>query len=338
MKIYCLKLFACAVLILSSFGTWAACTNVANVTINPATPMVFSGQADASYIGQSINNSWGGTTSVPTVFGSCGSTSLKAYIIPVDAPTGVKYTQDGYTYDVYPTGVAGIGYVVGVKDTHASVYLPMSTPYYQTYPCSGCAGPAPMSIGYSAQVIYVATNTLVSGTYVIPTKVVANLTVTDLNGVSQAAPATLTITGSTINVTALSCNINNSNLTVPLGNINASSFTGVGVVVAERQFDVDLNCAAGARINVSLQGTQSGETVDNSVLALSGAGSQGVATGVGVQILYAGSVVARNNNILLKTSAGGGERLSFSARYYQTRNQVTAGQANALATLTVIYR
>ncbi|MNN34232.1 Fimbrial protein [compost metagenome] len=45
-----------------------------------------------------------------------------------------------------------------------------------------------------------------------------------------------------------------------------------------------------------------------------------------------------NNNILLKTSAGGQETLPFSARYYQTQTAIGAGLANSSATLNITYQ
>ena len=47
-----------------------------------------------------------------------------------------------------------------------------------------------------------------------------------------------------------------------------------------------------------------------------------------------------DNNIVLKTSAGGQEFPpgTFTARYFQTKDNVTAGSANATATLNITYQ
>lgn len=140
-------------------------------------------------------------------------------------------------------------------------------------------------------------------------------------------------------VTSLACSINTSKIRVPLGDVFITNFTGPGSTPKSYDFDVGLDCDAGANINVSLDGTQSAETGDTSVLALTGAGEDNnVATGVGVQILYNNTPLKLNENIVLKKSQGGQELLPFTARYYQTRPEVTMGSADATATLNITYQ
>ncbi|HHB1450056.1 TPA: fimbrial protein, partial [Serratia odorifera] len=92
--------------------------------------------------------------------------------------------------------------------------------------------------------------------------------------------------GSGNTVTQLACSLNASNIQVPLGDVLATEFTGVGTTLKPKAFNVGLNCDANAKINVSLGGTQSAESSDSSILQLTNAGSAGVAKGVGVQLLY----------------------------------------------------
>ncbi|EGT0622715.1 MULTISPECIES: fimbrial protein [Citrobacter] len=141
-------------------------------------------------------------------------------------------------------------------------------------------------------------------------------------------------------VIQLACSLNSSTITVPLPDALGSEFTAIGTTKGERTFTIDLNCDAGARINASLSGTQSAETSNDSILALSGAGTSGVAKGIGIQLLYDGTPLKLNNNIVLKTSAGGQEFPpgTFTARYFQTKDNVTAGSANATATLNITYQ
>lgn len=141
-------------------------------------------------------------------------------------------------------------------------------------------------------------------------------------------------------VIQLACSLNSSNITVALPDALGNEFTGRGTTKGDTEFTIDLECDAGARINASLSGTQNTETADNSILALSGARTPGVATGVGIQLLYNGTPLRLNNNIALKTSSGGQEFPpgSFTARYFQTKDNVTAGSANATATLNITYQ
>ena len=141
-------------------------------------------------------------------------------------------------------------------------------------------------------------------------------------------------------VIQLTCSLNSSTITVPLPDALGSAFTGRGTTKGDTAFTINLNCDAGTRINASLSGTQSAETSNDSILALSGAGTSGVASGIGIQLLYGGAPLKLNNNIVLKTSAGGQEFPpgAFTARYFQTKDNVTAGSANATATLNITYQ
>ncbi|SNY71431.1 fimbrial protein [Enterobacter sp. CC120223-11] len=144
-----------------------------------------------------------------------------------------------------------------------------------------------------------------------------------------------------VNIKQLACSITTPNLTFQIGDIPASSFgTAVGTIPsgAQNTQNLGLNCDANANINVSLQGTQNPDVSTTSVLALTGQGNSDVANGVGVQLVYNGSPLVLNNRIVLKQSAGGQETFPITARYYQTKTAVTAGKANASATLDLTYQ
>lgn len=139
-------------------------------------------------------------------------------------------------------------------------------------------------------------------------------------------------------VTVLACSINTPQIQVPLDDVIAGSLTSIGTTAKPKTFNLGLSCDAGARVNVKMTGTQNSDSSANGVLQLSGAGSAGVATGVGIQILYNNSPLKLNKNIVLKTSPGGQETFPFVAQYYQTKSTVTTGDANATATLNLTYQ
>lgn len=139
-------------------------------------------------------------------------------------------------------------------------------------------------------------------------------------------------------VTEVACSINTPHIQIPLDDVIANSLTSIGTTAKPKTFELGLTCNPGARVNVTMTGTKNTDTSAAGVLQLSGAGSAGVATGVGIQILYNGSPLALNNNIVLKTSPGGQETFPFVARYYQTKSTVTTGDANATATLNLTYQ
>ncbi|MGO4744696.1 fimbrial protein [Serratia quinivorans] len=136
----------------------------------------------------------------------------------------------------------------------------------------------------------------------------------------------------------VACSITTPNIQVPLDDVLTSSLTAVGSISKPKAFNVGLNCDVGARVNAKLIGNQNTDSGASGVLQLTGAGSNGVATGVGIQILYNGSPMALNTNMILKTSMGGQETFPFTAQYYQTKSAVTTGSANATATLELTYQ
>lgn len=152
---------------------------------------------------------------------------------------------------------------------------------------------------------------------------------------STYAEIPIYITGT---LTKIGCTLNSTNINVPLGDVLNSRFTGVGSTTGDKSFDLGLSCDKDAKINLSLAGSQNADTSETSVLALTNAGQQGTASGVGVQLLYGGTPLKLNNNLLLRTSAGGQETLAFSARYYQTKSAVGVGTANSSATLNITYQ
>lgn len=143
-------------------------------------------------------------------------------------------------------------------------------------------------------------------------------------------------------VTQVACSINTPTLTFPIGDILASSFgSSIGTVPsgAQNTQNLGLNCDPQANINVTLTGEKNNDVAINSVLALTGQGtSSDVASGVGVQILYNNSPIELNQKIVLKQSSGGQETFPLTARYYQTRETVSTGTANASATLNLTYQ
>ena len=143
---------------------------------------------------------------------------------------------------------------------------------------------------------------------------------------------------SSFNFTTLACSISSANISVPMGDVLVTKFTGVGAMPVTKTFNVGLNCDANARVNVSLSGTANTDIANADILALSNAGTAGVADGLGVQMLYNGAPLKRDTRLLLKTAAGGVETFPFAARYYQTKSVVKPGKANATATLNLTYQ
>lgn len=61
------------------------------------------------------------------------------------------------------------------------------------------------------------------------------------------------------------------------------------------------------------------------------------AQGIGVQLLYHRQPVVLNHEMTLGSASAGRFTLPLTARYYQTRSRITAGQVSAVATYTLHY-
>jgi type 1 fimbria pilin len=141
-------------------------------------------------------------------------------------------------------------------------------------------------------------------------------------------------------VSQVACSITTPNLTFPIGDVLNSEFgTTVGYIPAKTSTqNLGLDCDRNANINVTLNGTQNPDVSDASVLALNNQGGSNTAQGVGVQLLYDGNPLVINSKLTLKQSSGGKETFPITARYYQTKNTVTVGEASTSATLTLTYQ
>lgn len=160
-----------------------------------------------------------------------------------------------------------------------------------------------------------------------------------------AADGVINFTGS-ITDTACVVDIGGAALTVPLGKISTSAFGGAGTTAPATKFTLLVkSCPEAATAAVNFDGNPVGG--DDKVLALTGAGGVGVATGVGVQIAdKAGNPVPMRGLSgkydLLKgdktdTTKDIVNKLDFTARYIATAASVGAGTANATANFTIIY-
>lgn len=159
-------------------------------------------------------------------------------------------------------------------------------------------------------------------------------------GSSSSEPASPMGTVSmTANIIPVKCSIETPNIKVPLGDVYMTDFLDVGTTIGERKFDLGLSCDPETKINVTLSANKNTDIARDDIISLSNYGSEGVADGVGVQILYNGSPLANNSTLdLYQTKTSGLISLPFIARYYQTKKIIASGEANATATLNITYQ
>ncbi len=139
-----------------------------------------------------------------------------------------------------------------------------------------------------------------------------------------------------VSVSNSTCDVSTTGITIPLGNVAASSLGAVGSTSAiSAAQNITLSCRGFPSVRMTLQGTQAAGG-PNTVLALTG--GIGIAQGVGVQLLHNRTTVLTIGSALSLTTqaATGNMSVPIAARYYRTGN-VTSGPANASPTLRFDY-
>ncbi|MBK5413468.1 fimbrial protein [Pseudomonas sp. TH31] len=145
-------------------------------------------------------------------------------------------------------------------------------------------------------------------------------------------------TASARNMQIVACSVTNTSIPIDMGRAKISEFSGVSSTARERSVIIPLDCDANTRVNITLDGTPHSSGAAG-VLALNPSPTQTVASGVGVQLLHNGAPVTFRTPIAAGTAViDGAYSIPLTARYYQTADPITEGQANSTATFTMSYR
>ncbi len=166
----------------------------------------------------------------------------------------------------------------------------------------------------------------------------------------------IALTNTNVAIKAMGCNADVSSINFAFGSIKMAEFDSTTKIAAPDTQTVTLSCESGTNVSLSLNATPAaGNNGNNTVIALTGEGNTDVANGLGVQLgLQSSGYNSGNNglplnqNIPLFTSSRNGstytsggtsaqEQLIFSASYFKTGSLVTAGSANASASITLTY-
>lgn len=167
----------------------------------------------------------------------------------------------------------------------------------------------------------------------ISAAIISSLT---LSSVAFAEDGTINFVGT---ITDEACTVVNNvtnPLTVTLGNVARSAFTGKGSTAAPTKFTIALKDCPSSITSATVKFDGESHAQMNTILALTDV--TGVAKGVGIQLAD-----VNNNTIDLYTSSqpyllGEGDyNLDFMARYYATADNVEAGPANSTSSFTIVY-
>lgn len=155
-----------------------------------------------------------------------------------------------------------------------------------------------------------------------------------------AADGTINFTGSILD-SGCTVDTGSASQTVDLGQLAKSSFTGAGSTAGSARFDIVVSECPDTVHSAAVTFDGSSDPANPSLLALT-AGAE-TANGVGVALYEVnGSTLipmhAASRYLTLDTSAGSSNTLSFVAKYMATTESVSAGQADAATSFTIVYQ
>lgn len=231
-------------------------------------------------------------------------------------------------YDVYSTNVAGVGISASYSTRTDDIpYIPLGhfgTTDYYSYPSD-----------FGLYDIFTVTfNLIKTGNISSGLLSPGEMSMLTADGV---ATTTYTVTGGTI--IAPTCSVVTSSSNAVLGNHLTTDFTGAGSATASVVAPVQLNCPeSGMKVFVTLSATPDTSTVQSGAIKVSP--SSGLtAGGIAIQMLDSNNNgIPLNSQIQYITTAQGTFDFGWKARYLQTGSTVTAGDANASATISLTYQ
>ncbi|EOL9069763.1 fimbrial protein [Cronobacter turicensis] len=148
----------------------------------------------------------------------------------------------------------------------------------------------------------------------------------------------INFTGEILDAACEVVNSLSSPLTVDLGKVSKTAFTGVGSTTNITSFFLELKNCPETVTKASIKFGGNADTDNVNVLALTG--GTGAASGVGIQLVDADgtplNLYTASADYALQTGTAT-NNLEFGARYIQTGAAVTAGTANGSSTFTVTY-
>lgn len=158
---------------------------------------------------------------------------------------------------------------------------------------------------------------------------------------AYAVDGTINFTGSIVASTCKSEVTGTSGSTVDLGAVSASGFKAAGDVSGSQPFTISLTgCptpATGATApNMAIQFAGNPNNDNKALLAVTG-GAADVGIGIFNNQTDETPIALYSNSAVKTVDTNGAATFNFVAKYVSTASAVTAGQANATATFSIVY-
>lgn len=176
------------------------------------------------------------------------------------------------------------------------------------------------------------------------------------HGADGDIASNIVLTNTQVVIKAMGCDADTSQISFNFDRLNVTDFDGKTRAGNAPDQTVNLTCETGTNVSLSVTAVEaSGDSANHTVIELTGAGGGDVAKGIGVQLGLKTRTYDSGSNglplnqdiVLINSSRNGSqyisggaqaqEQLVFNAVYYKTLSTVTAGTANATATLTLTY-
>jgi type 1 fimbria pilin len=223
-------------------------------------------------------------------------------------------TLSSYGNNVYATNIAGIG--IRVLSYSKRPFPFTSNALANTH----LAIPAP---GNTVELIKTSAGAVGAGVLTIGTVGRQSISGSSSFGASTALAGVNTII-------PVACSITNLVINVGLDPAKLADFKGVGSTAKPKDFPINLNCDAGTKVFMTLEGSRAGPA---GVLA-----PENMATGVGIQLLRDNLPVALGTPLDFGVVTRAGlTTLTLTARYYQIAKTATGGEIKAAATFTLTF-
>ncbi|MRT03438.1 fimbrial protein [Ewingella americana] len=227
-------------------------------------------------------------------------------------------TLSGYGNKVYDTNIPGVG--IQIQGSWTTSVFPFTTDYSKNIYLTS---PDP---GFTVRLIKTSAGAVGAGMLTTGT-----LSKDYIVGYPNLV-MTIILSGSNT-ITPVACSVNNTVINVSLDDAVVVDFNGIGSTAKPKDFNIGLNCDAGTKVKLTLDGNAAGPA---GVLALNAGTTQ--AEGIGIQLLKGTTPVALGSPLDFGTAdTAGNMQLPLIARYYQTEAPIISGTANTTATFTLAY-